>query len=105
MNSQKKRLFWKISSWMGRRIRDIDQFSTPILLRYKGDTEFKTEIGGFVSLSLLAFLIVYAWLLLKQMINRENIYLDKYSISQKYWDKKSKKLRLKVKKIETNFFF
>ena len=79
MVKPKKKILRKISSWLSERVKDHDKFSTPILLRYKGDTEFKTGIGGITSIWLLIFLLVYAALLIKQMINREsrdNIFLN-----------------------------
>ena len=72
MAKLKKNLVWKIASWITQKVKDNDQFGTPVLLRYKGDTEFKTGIGGITSIWLLIVLLFYSALLIKQMINRES---------------------------------
>ena len=64
----------RVLNFISRSIKSRDRFATPISLNYDGDTEFKTTIGGSVSVALFLFLIVYSALLLKQMINRENRY-------------------------------
>ena len=63
-----------VFEFISRTLKSRDRFATPVSLNYDGDTEFKTTIGGIVSVALFLFLIVYSALLLKQMINRENRY-------------------------------
>ena len=68
----KKGFFRKTLVFTVNQIKSRDRFATPISLNYKGESTFKTGIGGLFSLLLLWGLLIYSALLLKQMINREN---------------------------------
>ena len=64
----------RVINFISRSLKSRDRFATPISLNYDGDTEFKTTIGGSVSVILFLILMAYSALLFKQMINRENRY-------------------------------
>ena len=62
----------RFAKWTTNTVESIDRFGIPISLHFKQDTEFKTAIGGCTSILLLIGLAVYAGLLLKQLINKDN---------------------------------
>ena len=71
MNKEKKTSS-RIFSWMTNAIKRNDRFSTPISFNFKGDTSFKTGIGGWTSILLLMFVFAYFVLLLIDLINHNN---------------------------------
>ena len=42
----------------GKMIRELDLFPNPQLLRYNGDPDYKTTMGGLISISVIAILVV-----------------------------------------------
>ena len=71
MNKGKK-ISSRISSWMTNVIKSNHRFSTPISFNFKGDTSFKTGIGGWTSILLLMFIFAYFVLLLIDLVNHNN---------------------------------
>ena len=61
----------KILSWISKQIRNSDRFAIPIWLNYKGETSFKTMIGGLGSITIGCALVVYLIMLLIQIANKE----------------------------------
>ena len=61
----------KILSWINKRIRNSDRFAIPICLNYKGETSFKTTIGGLGSIAIGCALVVYLVMLLVQIANKD----------------------------------
>ena len=61
----------KAYKWIVGKVQSRDLFGIPISLTYKGDTEFKTCIGGCTSIFVTSIILYYAALLLKILINRE----------------------------------
>ena len=57
---------------MKEKVKGTDRFALPISLNFKGESSFKTIIGGTVSVVIIMVLLWYSALLLKEMINREN---------------------------------
>ena len=43
---------------VGKLIRELDLFPNPQLLRYSGNPEYKTTMGGLISITVLAILII-----------------------------------------------
>ena len=62
----------KVLAWLSKMIKPLDKFGIPILLNYKGDSSYKTVIGGLVSIVITVILLWYAWVLFITMINRQN---------------------------------
>ena len=58
--------------WVKNKIKGTDRFAVPVSLNFKGDSSFKTGIGGIVSVVIILGLLGYSIILLKGMINREN---------------------------------
>ena len=61
----------KAINWGFQKVKDSDRFATPVQLKYKGDSEFKTGIGGLSSIVMSIILLVYTLLLIKKMILKE----------------------------------
>ena len=63
----------KILSWISKHIRNSDRFAIPIWLNYKGETSFKTIIGGLGSIAIGCATVVYLIMLLIQIGNQIKI--------------------------------
>ena len=72
MEKEKSTSLMKAINWGVQKVKDRDRFATPVQLKFKGDSEFKTGIGGLSSIVMLITLLVYASLLIRQMILKEN---------------------------------
>ena len=59
-------------SWVKNKIKDTDRFALPVSLNFKGDSSFKTGIGGVVSVVIIWGLVGYSVILWIGMVNREN---------------------------------
>lgn len=53
-------------------LRRIDNFGHPITLTYKGDSTFKSPLGGFFTLAVYAIVLSFFFTLLKAVIIRDN---------------------------------
>ena len=62
----------KIFTFFGKLIKSNDRFSTPISLNYLGETSYKTIIGGLSSIAIGISLIWYLWIMISEMVNRQN---------------------------------
>ena len=62
-----------IKSTITKLLRFIDLFPNSQLLRYKGDPEYTTATGGFVSLSVIVILIILFASMGFRTINRKII--------------------------------
>ena len=47
-----------IIKFFGKMVREFDLFPNPQLLRYNGDPDYKTTMGGLISISVIAILVV-----------------------------------------------
>ena len=56
---------------MNNVIINSDRFATPISFNFKGKESFKTWIGGFVSITILTYILIYLSFLIKVLVNRE----------------------------------
>ena len=72
-------------------MKSQDMFGAPITLNFNGEDNFKTCFGGFASITVFIFLIVYSIALIDSMIKREetvintNVLVDSlYENSQKH---------------------
>ena len=72
MNKPEQKLGQRFAKWTSDSVKSIDRFGIPISLHFQQNTEFKTAIGGCTSILMLIGLAVYAGLLLKQLINKDN---------------------------------
>ena len=73
MNKRSMSMPHKVFAWVFGTTKSADRFGTPVSLKFKGETVFKTAAGGTTSVLMFLFLIAYSVLLFKQMINRENM--------------------------------
>ena len=76
MDSKKPRLLPKIWHGILYGVKQSDYFGTPVSLNFKGETKFKTVVGGVVSLSILIGLLIYTGFLMNVMIKREDSSLN-----------------------------
>ena len=58
--------------WIGERIKGFDMYGKTITFTYKGQDQFKTFIGGIVSIILFFVAIIYGVNLLNVMVNRND---------------------------------
>ena len=54
-------------------LKAIDSFGQPIQLSYRGKTEYKTWIGGMLTISLIILIIVFSFEAIISLILRENM--------------------------------
>ena len=47
-----------IIPFLGKMIRELDLFPNPQLLRYNGNPDYKTTMGGLISISVIAILVI-----------------------------------------------
>ena len=45
-------------SFFGKMIRELDLFPNPQLLRYNGSPDYKTTMGGLISISVITILVI-----------------------------------------------
>ena len=62
----------KVLARLSKLIKFNDKFAMPILLNYKGETSYKTVIGGLTSITISAIIICYSWVLFGTVVNRQN---------------------------------
>jgi hypothetical protein len=67
-------------SWFKDKIKSRDMFGIPISLNFEGENEFKTGIGGWISSFVTIIVLIYAALLLKTLIAREDSSVVKNTI-------------------------
>lgn len=60
----------KLWDWMGEQVTNSDMFGIPISLTYKGNTVFKTKLGGMVSLIATIIIYYYTIVLFKMLVER-----------------------------------
>ena len=61
----------KILSWINNRVKNTDRFATPIYLNYKGNSTYKTTIGGILSIIISIILIIYSIILFIKIVNKD----------------------------------
>ena len=44
--------------FLGKMIREVDLFPNAQLLRYNGDPDYKTTMGGIISISVIVILVI-----------------------------------------------
>ena len=72
MEKPKHKIRTRVAGCISDKVKSIDRFGIPISFNFQKDTEFNTAIGGCTSFMLLIGLAMYAAILLKQLINKEN---------------------------------
>lgn len=70
----------KAYDWGTDKLRGCDWFGKPVTLTYKGDDTFRTLGGGILSLSIFGFLVFYAVVLCKTMVERSDVKTTKNTI-------------------------
>ena len=63
-----KGIFRKIYSGFKNGIKYFDRYPNIISFTFKGESEFKTFIGGFISIGTFVVLGLYAYIVLKNLI-------------------------------------
>lgn len=46
-----------VIKFLGKMIKEFDLFPNPQLLRYNGDPDYKTKMGGLISISVIGILV------------------------------------------------
>ncbi|CAI2377012.1 unnamed protein product [Moneuplotes crassus] len=67
-----KGILAKASGFVTDRIKGFDMYPTSINFTFDGQEEFKTLIGGVVSIVIKVIIILYSYLMLRIMIERKN---------------------------------
>ena len=55
-----------------RLIRSFDKFGEAPKLRYKGEEQYKTKFGGVISLMINVFVLVFAVIKIKQVVDKSD---------------------------------
>lgn len=74
------KVIFKAYEWGTDKLRGCDWFGKPVTLTYKGDDTFRTLGGGMLSLSIFGFLVFYAVVLCKTMVERSDVKTTKNTI-------------------------
>jgi hypothetical protein len=53
-------------------IQRFDSYGTPITVNFKGESKFKTKVGGLLSLLLNVGIVVFGCFKLSALVKREN---------------------------------
>ena len=56
---------------ISRTFKQVDMFGHPITLQYKNEAQFKSTIGGFMTIIVLMGLLTYCGILLQQMFSNK----------------------------------
>lgn len=54
-----------------RTFKQLDMFGHPITLKYKNEAQYKSTIGGVITLIVLMGLLTYCGILLRQMFSKQ----------------------------------
>ena len=73
-------LMTKAMRWTKDKITSRDLFGIPVSLTYDGEGEFKTGIGGFVSVIVTLILLAYSIQLFKVLVMRESATVTKNTV-------------------------
>ncbi len=55
-----------------KMIRSFDKFGESPKLLYKGEDQYKTKLGGFVSIAIAIFVMVFAGVKLNRLVNKDS---------------------------------
>lgn len=69
------------NSFLKRLAKKGDIYAKPIELTFKGNQEYKTTLGGFISLVTMIFVIIYLGYNLRIMFKRENTQIKKNTLT------------------------
>ena len=76
MDKKEPKVYMKVFNYTLNKLKKADYFGAPISLNFKGETTFKTSIGGALSIIILLGLLAYTGFLMSVMINRDNTSLN-----------------------------
>ncbi|CAI2382433.1 unnamed protein product [Moneuplotes crassus] len=67
-----KNILKKSSKYILEKVRDRDMYPRPIAFTFKGKEEFRTLFGGLISMAIQVVIVLYAYIMLKIMIERND---------------------------------
>ncbi|CAI2385115.1 unnamed protein product [Moneuplotes crassus] len=66
------RILRKSADYFLNSLRGLDMYPKTIKFTYKGQEEYKTLLGGLVSLAINVVILIYAWMLFTIMVSNKN---------------------------------